>query len=298
MEAPKGNNLESNQLHIIGAPILAAAKQYIEATSLPKEALTSVISMVKSHYGLENLISYQQGLPWQRRANMVGVAPNYIISELRLKEIDDFVSMNRFPYNTLYIAKDGNISVKANGWRMKAHADSRCFKGWECEKTEMVKMEGGNIMFRKQVTAVFWTGERFIAEGAADMSEMQSRRQKTEAPPSFAFMIAETRAKIRAWRDAIGLPCEIAEDVVIGEQLREIGEPIVDNIQLAIKEPPVKLSPPTRIGAPEFLRTCKDELKLSIPDIMSKLGIKNLGDIKSYEEALKSLRINNKVATK
>lgn len=269
------------ELAILEDGIIHAAKNYLQATSLPPEALTSVIAMVRSYFGLEALIEYQLSLPPERQKNMVGTSPGYIVTDLRLKEIQDFVRMNRFPINCLYIAKDGSIAIRATGWRLKAQADPRIFKGWEDTPVEIIPLGNGNILFRKRVVAIFWTGERFSAEGAVDMEEMQGRREKTKAPPSFAFMISETRAKTRALRDAVGLPFEIAEDVVAAAVVEETTA-IVPVTSAVV---PVKSA---KMGISEFLSKCKS-LGLKVPDILARLGKKNLGEITSYEEALDKL---------
>ena len=258
--------------------LISAAKKYLEATSLPPEALTSVLSMVSSHYGLMNLIKYQQKLPSDRRKSMVGTSPGYVVTDGRLQEIDAFVRMNNLPYNVLYISRDGSIAIKAAGWRMRAQADPRVFKGWDDTPVELVNLADGNIMFRKRVTAIFWTGETFSAEGACDLHEMQSRRQKTESPPSFALMVAETRSKTRALRDAIGLPFEVAEDIVAGE-LAAI--PAASELLPAIK--------PSKMGISEFLAACK-ERGMKVTDIVARLQIKNLGEILDYQTALQKLQ--------
>lgn len=263
-------------LTLVQPSVMSAAKQYLADAGLPKEALPAVIQTAQAHFAMEKLIAHQASLPPKGRVNLVSVAPGNVITDLRLAEIDQFVQMQRFPFNTLYIAKDGNIAIRASGWRMKAQADARIFKAWETTPTEIVHLEDGNILFRKSVTAIFWTGERFSAEGACDLNEIQGRRKETKAPPSFAFMIAETRAKVRAWRDAIGLPFDIAEDVIAGEA--QVSTAIV----------PVEVVRPTT-GVVRFLAECK-ELGLKVPDILARLGIANLGDIKSYDEALAKLR--------
>lgn len=266
-------------LVFIESGLIAAAKAYMEAANLPKEALPSVIHAARSHFGLETLVEYQMGLHPDRRRAMVGATPGFVITDLRLKEIDDFVRMNRFPYNCLYIAQDGSIAIRATGWRLKAQADSRIFKGWEEEPTEIIKLDDGNILFRTRVVAVFWTGDRFPAEGAVDLTEMQTRRRKTDAPPSFALMISETRGKTRALRDAIGLPFEIAEDVVAGQE----------QITVEATVAPVTTLTLARMSVVEFLGRCRTELHLQVPAILSGLNIKNLGEVSNYNAAFKTL---------
>lgn len=268
---------EGKELAIIGNNIVKAAKDYLEATSLPQEALTSVLVMVKNHYGLLELIKYQRRLKPDKRKSFIGTSPGRVITDLKLREIDDFVRLNSFPYNTLYIARDGNIAIRASGWRIKAQADPRCFKGWREEATERIEQSDGNVLFRKHVTALFWTGEEYGAEGWADIKEVQSRRASTEASPSFVAMIAETRAKTRALRDAIGLPFEIAEDVI------------------AVNE--AKYEPPT-VGAgegeitstAELLAKASREFSLRRKDILGILGVDSLGKIDDLPAAWEKIK--------
>lgn len=270
---------EAGELVLVQPNVMSAAKRYLADAGLPNEALPAVIQTAQAHFAMEKLIAHQVTLSAKGRANLVSVAPGNVITELRLAEIDQFVQMQRFPYNTLYIAKDGNIAIRASGWRMKAQADARIFKAWETTPTEIIHLEDGDILFRKSVTAIFWTGERFSAEGAACQSELQARRKDTKAPPSFTFMVSETRAKVRAWRDAIGLPYDIAEDVMAGEAQRDMAIVPVEAARPA--------TPTT--GVVKFLAECK-KLGLTVPDILARLGIANLGAIKSYDEALEKLR--------
>ena len=266
---------EGKELAIIGNNIVKAAKDYLEATSLPQEALTSVVAMVKNHYGLLELIKYQRRLKPDKRKSFIGTSPGRVITDLKLKEIDDFVQMNSFPYNTLYIARDGNIAIRASGWRMKAQADPRCFKSWEEEPSERIEQSDGNVLFRKHVVAVFWTGERYGAEGWADVKEVQSRRASTEASPSFVAMIAETRAKTRALRDAIGLPFEIAEDIIEAAEMR-YEAPVIGEGEIT--------------SAAELLARASRECSLRRKDILEILGVSSLGEITDFPASWEKIK--------
>jgi len=271
---------QDKNLIITTSNIIQAAKAYQEAASLPPEAMTSIISAVQAAYGLEQLIKRQRRLPPEKRKALVSVSPGRVITDTKLKEIDEFVVTNRIPYNCLYIAKDGNIAVKASGWRLRAQADLRCFKGFEEKPIEMQVLDDGNILFRKEVVAVFWNGSRFPATGFADINEVQSRRTMTEAPPSFVAMIAETRAKTRALRDAIGLPFEIAEDVI------EAAE--------AEYQPPAPAPSGEITSIAELLARAQKEFGLRRKDILNILGVNSLGEITDLQASWEKISAINR----
>lgn len=273
--------MAEKELAIISNDIVKAAKDYLEATSLPKEALTSVLSMVKNHYGLLELIKYQRRLKPDKRKSFIGVSPGRVITDAKLVEIDDFVKLNGFPYNTLYIARDGNIAIRASGWRMKSQADPRCFKGWEKQPIQRTELSNGNVLFEVEVTAIFWTGEKYPAYGAADVNEVQSRRTSTEAAPSFVAMIAETRAKTRALRDALGLPFEVAEDVMLITETR-YEAPVTGEGEIT--------------SAAELLARASREFSLRRKDILEILEVSSLGEITDLNKAWTKIK-ENKGAT-
>lgn len=255
--------------------IVEATKNFLEITGLPKDAFIPVLNMVQQHFALQNLIDRQRSLPDSARASLVG--SRQTITPVKLRIIDDFVATYGFPYNALYIAQDGNVAVRSMGWRMKALADPRVFRGFEDTPIEMINLEDGNIVFRTRVVALFLTGEKFPAEGWSDINELQARRANTQAPPSYAAMICQTRAHTRAWRLALGLPFDIAED-------------IISTTEEATKETTaIVTAEPQGMGISQFLAECK-EIGLKVPDILARLNITNLGQIADYREALIKLR--------
>lgn len=269
--------------------VVETARHYAEVAGLPKEASSSVVAAVSAYFGLKRLISQQQKLPPEVRKAMVSA--RITITDHMLKLIDQFVKQNLFPYNTLYVAPDGNIAVKASGWRVRGQADPRVFKGWRDEPTEKIDLADGNILFRKRVTACFFDGSEYPAEGWADVKEVQSRRAKTEAPPSFVAMIAETRAKVRALRDAIGVPYDIAEDVLALEEPRTTQ--FVEQAQFPEKgvsdKVPSESVEVVGMTIPVFLSRCYRDLGLALPKVLEKLGVSKVEEIPNLEKAYEQL---------
>ena len=268
--AEKNKSVEERSL-VITPKILTEAERYQEAASLPPEAKTSILNMVKNLYGLENLVRYQRRLKPEKRRSLVSTSPGRVITDAKLREIDDFVSMNCIPYNCLYLTKDGNIAVKAMGWRLKAQADPRCIKGFENVRMTVEERDGVTT-YTCEGDLVFWTGEHYHASGSASTDEDRA----TRTPHAHLRMIAETRMQTRAMRLAIGLPYEVAEDVAEVE---------------AIEAPPAQ-----PVSAPGELRSAADllarawrELGLRRNDILRILGVSSLGEITDFDKAWEAL---------
>ena len=255
---------------IVAEAILTAAERYQQAASLPPEARTSVINMVKNLYGLLNLVRYQRRLKPEKRRSLVSTSPGRVITDAKLREIDDFVKMNCIPYNCLYLTKDGNIAVKAMGWRLKAQADPRCIKGFENVRMTVEERDGVTT-YTCEGDLVFWTGERYHASGSASTDEDRA----TRTPHAHLRMIAETRMQTRAMRLAIGLPYEVAEDVAEVEAIEVSAQPVS--------------APGELKSAADLLARAFRELGLRRNDILRILGVGSLGEITDFDKAWEDL---------
>jgi len=260
------------ELTVMDSNVVSEAKKYLEATSLPQEALTSALIMVRNHQNLAKLIDHQKKLDPERRKRMVGTQPQKPISDSKLAEIDEFAESNMIPYNCLYITKEGDIAIRAAGWRMRAQADPRILKGFENVIGSMENIDGTDV-YTSSGELVFWTGERFPAVGSASSDEPRGSR----TPKAHLRMIAETRMQTRAFRLALGLPYEIAEDVAEAEQSGQ--------------QPPQPEAEGEVDSAPKLLASARQKYGLdrnAILEILSNewgTDLKSLGGISDFAQA-------------
>lgn len=257
---------------------LDTARAYVQAVNLPPEAAPAVVAAMQAAEGLRGTIAKQSKMDGKGRRALVGTPANYVITDLRLKELDEFVHSNGIPYHCLYITREGQIAIRASGWIAKGMASPRIFKGWDGEPLEIRPLENGNLLFRKAVAALFWTGERFPAEGLIDLHELQARRQRTEASPAIAGMIAETRAKSRAMRGVVGLPYDIAEDVEAPPPAPSRPAPPA----------PGDDAPPTTLR--EFLARCYRVLGLNRTQVYAILKVSDGAGITDFAGAWETVR--------
>src|SRR3990167_6875930 len=254
---------------------IATATRYTEMMNLPKEAVSAVLVTAQAANGLNKLIRKQMRLtPVQRKAL---VQSRDVIGDIQLKDIDEFVQDNKMPYNVLYISQDKKVAIRAQGWNYKLQTDPRIMKCWEPDPivAEMTTLPDGNIMFTAKATLVFWNGQRFPETGTSDIAEIQSRRPNTPAPPSFAAMIAVTRAKARCIRAAIALPYDIAEDVQDVENAK--GNPVIE-----VKATPVTNAPTNKA---QLIARAMGDFKLSMKDMIALLGKKSIDEVMDFPEA-------------
>jgi len=263
---------KKDEAALVESRALEAAQRYTETVSLPPEAKTSVLNMVRNHFGLVDLVERQLKLPADERRKMVSIKQGRVITDTKLKEIDDFVKHNCVPYNCLYVTDDGTIAIRAAGWRIKCQADPRCLKGFE-NVTHKVEDLNGTIVYTYEGDLVFWTGERYHATGSASTDEARASR----TPMAHLRMIAETRMHTRAMRLAIGLPYEIAEDVVEAEEGKALPFPEVPPVSGELR------------SVADLLARAWRELGMKRGDILQILSINSLGEITDLDEAWEKL---------
>ena len=256
---------------------IATATRYTEMMNLPKEAVSAVLVTAQAANGLNKLIRKQMKLTSVQRKALV--QSRDVIGDIQLKDIDEFVQANKMPYNVLYISQDKKVAIRAQGWNYKLQTDPRIMKCWEPDPivAEMTTLPDGNIMFTAKATLVFWNGQRFPETGTSDIAEIQSRRPNTPAPPSFAAMIAVTRAKARCIRAAIALPYDIAEDVQDVENTK--GSPVIE-----VKATPVTNAPTNKA---QLIARAMGDFKLSMKDMIALLGKKSIDEVMDFPEAWK-----------
>lgn len=271
--------LREAPLAFVGGQIVEAAQSYLSITGLPKEALPSVIQAVSSHFGLKKQVRRELRATPEKKRAMVGVPQGKVLTDIKLREVEEFSRINSFPMSTLYITQQNTVAVKAVGWRARAHADPRILKGFENIKFARSE-EGGNVaLYECSGDIVFWTGERYPALGAASSDEPRASR----TPVAFLKLIAETRMQTRAIRLALGLPFEVAEDVMAGEEARET-EPQAK----AAPQQPGEVSPIR--NAADLLARAQAEYGLRRADVLAQLGKSRLEEIQDFDAAFGQLK--------
>lgn len=251
--------------------IVESARRFIEIANLPKEALPSFISAAQAYFALKKQVADELRLSIDKKKSLVGTPPGMVLSDNRLKDVERFSRSNGFPLSTLYIAKGGAIAAKAVGWRARIQADPRCMKGFEnvVHKQEVID---GQTIFITEGTLMFFTGERYPAVGSASSDEPRGGR----TPVAHLLMIADTRCQTRAFRMALGLPLDIAEDVIDTERQLPAAEPFT-------AEGEVK-------NIADLIARANSELGLRRKDILDALGVGSLGEIEDLMAAWAKLQ--------
>lgn len=194
--------------------LMAEVKEFCGTLGLPPEAASSVLRSAQSYRNLQEIVEKQKALSVEDRKALVDSKQALSSGGLRL--VDTVVASLGLPYNVISLIQ-GKPYVKAEGLRLLVQADPRILKSFQTEKVRG-EWHDANYIAEFRATLEFWGGGVFSATGSADLQEIQSRRDRSEAPPSFVDMIAETRAKRRAGREAVSLPVGISEDFEEGQE--------------------------------------------------------------------------------
>ncbi len=204
---------ENTDLALLGSNnVIEAAKQYVQAMSMPAEATSSVLRTMQAAKALKEMVESQLKLKPETKRKML--VTKEAVGDMLLASIDEYVASNTFPYAYIAIIQ-GKIYPMALGLNFKMLADPRIFRGWELVSKEVVTSEK-NYVCRVTKRAIFANGETYEATGVADLIEVMQRNKA--ATPAIVEMKSETRAERRACLKALPLMGMIVEDSSDTEQ--------------------------------------------------------------------------------
>jgi len=256
---------------------IEVGREYLESVNLPPEALPSIIISYQTALAIKKMIEEERKLTQDQRMALVAAKDDIVITPFVAEKVERFVKDFQFPYSTLYLSQTGNtitVNPKAIGWRMKLRADPRIFKSWEPVSVDYKEFPDEKIVTVRLV-AHFWNGESYSATGSCSSKE----RGKKDWPFSTLEMTAETRAQNRAIRASLGLPFEVAEDVIEWQEQER-----------ALETFETTSAPSEEMTRMKFITIARVELGYSVRDILARLGVTKITDISDFAEALEKLK--------